>query len=396
MTDSVPSPSVILKPYRFRDEATIPVRPWLMRGLLLRRQVGALIAAGGVGKSVLGLVLGLHICAGRDFGPWKCLRECRVAVLSIEEDEDELDRRLHAIRNHYGFGQDDAAQLFIVTIAALPVLAACNSKGTVEPTKICAELERLCRVQQIEVLIVDPLIEVLQIAENDNGQMKAGTALIRQIARRLNIGILLTHHTRKGAVSPGDADAARGASSLIGLVRTCWTLSPMSEAEAAAFGIDDAEEAARIFRADNAKSNYEPRRGKAVWFKFKSLTLANGNEEKAIEGDSVGVPIRWIPRNRLGEKSIFEINRVLDLIDKGMPGTSDLFGFKRSGGSARWVGFVLVREWEFTEQQATDVIEDWKDSKLLYESKFEASKSRGEKLGVRVDPTKRPSEAMPW
>ncbi len=389
---------VTLVPFKIREEATIPRRPWLMTGLLLRKQVAAMIAAGGVGKSVLTLTIALHLCAGRDFGPWRCAggKRYRVGVLSAEEDEDELDRRLHAIAAHYGFTDEDAENLFIYAADALPVLAEAGRNGIVKETAIAQKVAEHARQEKLDVIILDPLAEIVQIPENDNGSMKAACAILRQIARRLDIGILLTHHVRKGGVTPGDVDAARGASSLIGLVRTACTLVPMATDEAAALDLDP-DEAAGIFRADDGKANYSAMRGRAFWFRLKSVALANGTgDAHDIDADDCGVPVAWVPRNALGEKSIQQIHEILDLIEKGIPGNGDRYGFKKSGGSARWVGYVLTREWDWTTAQATDVIDAWRKSGLLYEDTFMASKSRGPKLGVFVNPAKKPSGSMPW
>jgi RecA-family ATPase len=133
-------PLVQLRQYRLRDEITIPRRSWLMPGMLMRKQVAALVAAGGVGKSILSLTIAMHHCAGRNFGPWKTLDKYRIAVLSTEEDETELDRRLHAIAKHYGFSQEDADRLFLIQSGEEPVLARANYNGLIEATDLARKM----------------------------------------------------------------------------------------------------------------------------------------------------------------------------------------------------------------------------------------------------------------
>jgi hypothetical protein len=294
MTDGKVIPFPIgLKRYIIRDQITIPRRPWLMSGLLMRKQMTTLIASGGTGKSMLGLVVAIHLCAGRDFGPWKCIggKSLKVAFLSVEEDADELDRRVHALVNLYGFDQDVLSNLFIVSSSEDPILAAPNpNTKAIRNTKCADELEKQLFRETIDVLVVDPFIEVWEGDENNNVHVKAAAAVIRRMIRRMNAACLLMHHVRKGTVIPGDIDAGRGASALSGLVRLAYTVVSMTADEADMLKLTSPK---GFIRVDHAKGNYAPPPETAAWFRFEPVEVLNGDENHT--GDPVGVLTSWTP-----------------------------------------------------------------------------------------------------
>lgn len=382
---------VKLRRYRFPDENLISPRPWIMRGLLLKKQVTAIIAAGGTGKSIFGLVVGLHLCAGRDLGTFKCVGgPKRVAVLSVEEDDEELDRRLVAIRRQYGFTQEDAANLFIINIKDMPILAqAAKVNGAVTKTKAMEELERLLFHEQIEVFLLDPFIEVWSGNENDNNQVKAAAAIFRATARRLNAACLLTHHVKKGTVTPGDIDAGRGGSSLAGLVRIAMTMTNMTAEDAQAFSLDTHKGKVRL---DNAKANYLPASDKANWFEFHDIELDNGTELTGNHGDHVGVLAPWAPPGLFEGITVEAINRLLNIVEIGLENGAERYSTGNRAGD-RYVVTLVCQELGVTDERAQQMVRTWVKSGLLIEREYMSFKQRKTRKGLYVDDTKRPSDA---
>jgi RecA-family ATPase len=87
-------------------------------------------------------------------------------------------------------------------------------------------LKTLIEERHPAVLVVDPLAELHACEENDNNALRAVIAAFRELAVKYSIAVLVLHHTRKGSgASPGDPDAARGASAIIGAVRIALTLT---------------------------------------------------------------------------------------------------------------------------------------------------------------------------
>ncbi|MEJ6847509.1 AAA family ATPase [Sinorhizobium fredii] len=378
---------VRVRPYRLRDPKTLPVRPWIMRGLLLRKQVTSLIAAGGAGKSIFGLVIAWHLAAGLAYGPFKIVGPPkRVGILTVEEDRDELDRRMHAIAKHYGFGRNEERQIHVAHIDDPPILAQVDRKGIIHATDNLKQLERLMGQYGVEVLILDPFIELWSGAENDNGQVKAAAAVIRGMIRRLDAAGLLTHHVRKGVVTPGDLDASRGGSSLGGLVRLAHTITNMTADMAASLGVDSPR---HIVRVDHAKGNYLPDPGQANWFKFIPVDLENENPPDYPESDKVGILIPWAPPGLFENIGYDQIDRVLDVIQNAEGLEYERYSFAPQS-KERYVGIPIVKGLDVSEQRADRIVRCWKKSGLLFEQEYLGSKSRL-KNGVFVDNEKRPS-----
>ena len=91
--------------------------------------------------------------------------------------------------------------------------------------------------------------------------------LLVQLADEYNIAVDAPHHTRKGLIAAGDADAGRGASAARDAGRLVYTLTRMTEDEAKAFNISP-EDRDLYIRLDSGKVNIaRPSRG-ATWFKL--------------------------------------------------------------------------------------------------------------------------------
>jgi hypothetical protein len=90
-------------PYLAPDPTAIPRRQWLLGRHYLRGAVGATIGAPGRLKSSSVLVEIVGIACGRDLLAGTALRDgpLRAAYLNGEETQDELDRRVAAICQHY-------------------------------------------------------------------------------------------------------------------------------------------------------------------------------------------------------------------------------------------------------------------------------------------------------
>jgi len=79
----------------------VPPREWIVKDFIPARTVTLLSGEGAAGKSTLAL----QLAAARSLGKaWLSTipKAGRTLVLSAEDEEDELHRRLDAIRQHYG------------------------------------------------------------------------------------------------------------------------------------------------------------------------------------------------------------------------------------------------------------------------------------------------------
>jgi len=379
----------LIAPYSIRPEAKIQRRQWIIPNLLLRCHLTLIFAAGGIGKSNLGLVLAQHVSIGKDYGDFKPGKRFKVAFLSVEEDGEEIDRRTAAIAGHFHIRPADSdGYLFKITLPDPGALAAVDKSGkVVSGTPLAAALKRDILKLGIDLIIVDPFIEVWDGDENSNPQMKAAAAVLRNIARDTRCAVLLMHHIRKGEAKPGDIDAGRGGGSLGALSRFALTMTRMTPQDADALGISGKH--ANKVRLDSGKASYLPSVEKAMWFQFASYTLDNAGDGEPA--DDVGVLVPWEPPSMFAGISDDRIHRTLDAIRDG---ASD-----DKGNPVRWsahpnakLNSVLHPMVEFLgceKERAKLILHAWMKSGLCYEKPYVNADSK-ERMGLLVDEAKRP------
>jgi hypothetical protein len=267
-------------------EADIPKRPWIAPGRLLRGSVTLVTGPPSGMKSSLMLAWGISLALGIDVGRFHPAAPGISIVYNVEDDAPEQRRRLSAaLRQFPGATPDDIRGKVIRTgPSGVGTLLTRDDAGRVHFTPAMARLERLIIQHKVDVLFVDPLSELHNSEENDNGALRAVIARFRELAVKHNIAVCILHHTRKGgAASPGDPETARGASAILGAVRIALTLLGMSEDDAKSFGLStDALARSHYVRLDDAKQNYAAVRD-AEWFEKIAHLLENGELVPAAE-----------------------------------------------------------------------------------------------------------------
>src|SRR5262245_19689878 len=161
-------------PFPIKGSA-IPRRPWIVPGLLLRRQVTLLVAPPGIGKSLFTLQIAMACGAGLpEWGGWRLRTRARVLVINSEEDPDEMRRRLYAATNVMGITAADLAANF--AFAAQPddivIAKADNRTKTVTRTPMVERIVQTLSANTFDILVVDPFAETFVGDENDNSELK--------------------------------------------------------------------------------------------------------------------------------------------------------------------------------------------------------------------------------
>lgn len=269
------------------DPEDLPIRPWIAPGYFLRGHVTTIVGPGGVSKSSLVLAYVVALALKVELHGMHPRDECRSFVFNAEDDADEQRRRLTAILASFGRKPVDiAGKVFRTGPNEVGTLFERDPEtGQVYPTAAMKMLKDQIRIAAADVLFVDPLAELHNVEENDNGAMRAIVAAFRVMAGELKIAVVIIHHTRKGVMVPGDPDAGRGASAIVGASRVVLTLAGMSEEEAKAFGLPP-DTRTNYFRVDGGKANYSTLTG-CEWFERISRLLPND--------DTVSVPQPWLP-----------------------------------------------------------------------------------------------------
>jgi hypothetical protein len=210
-------------------------------------------------------------------------------LYNIEDDTDELKRRLGAVLQHWSIPFTEVrSRIALNSGADRPLLfARVDRNGTViRQPDVDGCIEQI-RQHNIGLFVVDPFVETHEVNENSNEQIKMVAAMFREVARATNCGVLLVHHTAKPPQGASDGHAgnmntARGASALVGIARVVQTLFGMSEKDAQRYGIPP-EQRHLYLRLDDAKANLGPTNPNASWFRRVSVEIANGDEVGVLE-----------------------------------------------------------------------------------------------------------------
>jgi hypothetical protein len=303
-----------------------PPREWLLGNLFARTFMSSLLADGGVGKTALRLAQLMSLAIGRSLTGEYVFQRCRVLIISLEDDIKELERRILALRLHYGI---DLAELKGWLFYAAPggtrgKLLTSDKKGSTTLGPLAGTIDATVVARNIDIVSIDPFVKSHAVEENNNNGIDQVVQILTDMAIKRNIAVDAPHHTSKGTSDPGNANRGRGASSMKDAARLVYTLAVMSTEEAKAFGIK--EEQRRFFiRMDSGKVNIAPARV-AKWFKLVGVPLNNGNDLYP-NGDEVQAVEPWTPPETWAGMDNGILNVILNAIDAG-PGD----GTRRGGG----------------------------------------------------------------
>jgi RecA-family ATPase len=234
------------------------------------------------------MVEGIAMATGRNLLGEQPDRRRRVWLHNGEDPRVELDRRVLAVCQHYGIPQEELTGWFVITSGVDMELKVARGYNELKlDNRLLGEITQRINEFEIEVAIFDPLVKLHDAGEQSNDRMDTIVSAFASIANVCECSIELSHHTRKppfGTNSDLTVHDARGPSALHAAVRSMRVLNQMSPADAEAFSIEDLDRL-RYFRVDQGKSNNARPAATAVWRRFESTLLPNG--------DDVGVVTEW-------------------------------------------------------------------------------------------------------
>ena len=377
-------------------EGDIPVRDWVIPGLLLRRNLSVLVAPPASGKSLLTLQMAIAVALGMAWGGWFPRRPEKVLVINAEDDLDEMRRRLFAAAKNMGVNQADlVGRVFLADAPESIVIARMDARSkSVIRTPLIEQLVITIEANGIGLVVVDPFAETFEGDENSNSEVKWAGIIWREVARRTLTALWLVHHTKKYAGEmAGVADASRGGGALIGTARILSTLFTMTEDEAKLLDVSP-EDRDEYVRFDDAKANHSAK-SHVKWFRKVTVSLNNGSG--LVPGDDVGVLQPWKPPGVMDGVTSRELGLAMESIERGVLGddgrpTGQLFG-PTTQSKDRWAGKVLMTLLDISEDKAKEMLKAWFKSGVLYVEDYEDPQQRKVRQGVKFDPSKRPDEA---
>jgi hypothetical protein len=171
---------------------------WLVEQLWGASSVGVIGGAPKCSKTWLGLDLALSVATGTPCLGKYAVPERGPVLVYLAEDALQLVReRVAGMARHRGL---DLAAIEIHVITA-PTL-----RLDLDPHRM--QLLETARRLRPRLLLLDPLVRLHGIDENNAGEVAELLAYIRSLQRRLDLSVMLVHHTRKNAA--GGAAAGQG------------------------------------------------------------------------------------------------------------------------------------------------------------------------------------------
>jgi hypothetical protein len=388
-------PEVGLCEWDFGEDTTVPPpRGWLLGTTFCRTFLSSLLAAGGVGKTAVRYAQFLSLASGRNLTGEHVHRRSRVLIVSLEDDANELRRRLCAVMKHHGISHSDIKGWLFVSapgrsagkLLEIDPITKCTKTG-----ELTANLEAAITRRKPDLVSLDPFVKSHSAEENNNTVIDDVVQILTNLAAKHNIAVDAPHHVSKGAADPGNADKGRGASAMVDAARLVKTLTQMSEAEARIFGIQD-EDRKQFIRVDNGKVNIARGGGPAQWFELIGVSLDNGTELYP-HGDTIQVAKPWKPPELWADLSDALLNKILDKIDAGLPGGERYSDAAKADRRAAWK-IVAEMASEKSEGQAKEIIKAWVRSGVLEPYQYHSDGDRRDRSGLKVNAIKRPGSVQ--
>lgn len=272
-----------------------PKREWIVHNIIACGVVGILAAGGGVGKSILKLMLAVSTCTGLPWLGIPVVRSGSVLMFSAEDDKDEIHRRLHSViayyRQQFPDCTDDIDRLVRLHLHVFDRVGADNRltekhDGNISRTRLVDSIIATAQqLPELRMVVLDPLSRFDGGDPNDNSD---GTRLIEaaeHIRKSTGAAVLLSHHVAKTSLQNPESgqEAVRGASGLVDGARWVGLLQTLRQSEAKKYGIPSGE--ANLYVHFTApKANYAPP-WEGLWLKREAGGVLAPVEVHEVQGE---------------------------------------------------------------------------------------------------------------
>src|SRR5215471_455906 len=339
---------------------------------------------GGVGKTALRNAQYISLATGRNLTGEHIFQRCRVLIVSLEDDLDELRRRIWALRLHYKIPCEELKGWLFLWAPGVHggKLMELDKRGNPVVGKLRDKLKALITHYKADFVGIDPFVKTHGVGENNNVAIDMVVQVLVDLCHEMNIGADVPHHVSKAQKNdsePGDANRGRGASAMKDAARLVYTLNVMTKDEAEKFGIKDEDRWAYV-RMDKGKVNIVPPSRQAKWFHLIGVPIGNVSEMYP-HGDEVQAVEPWDPPDVMGGMSDAEMGNILNKIEKGFPDGSRYTNSPSAKTRAAWKVVVEVIP-EKNEQQAREIIKTWISKKILEHRTYQNPKSYKEEEGL--------------
>jgi RecA-family ATPase len=194
-----------------------PPRGWLFGNIFARKFLSSLFGDGGVGKTALRNAQYMSLATGRNLTGEHIFQRCRVLIVSLEDDLDELRRRIWALRLHYKIPREELKGWLFLWAPGVHggKLMELDKRGNPVVGKLRDKLKALITHYKADFVGIDPFVKTHGVGENNNVAIDMVVQVLVDLCHEMNIGADVPHHVSKASKNdpePGDANRGRGAS----------------------------------------------------------------------------------------------------------------------------------------------------------------------------------------
>ena len=307
---------------RFLDKPP-PEQKWVLVNFLPAGIVGIAVAPGGTGKSWFLTQLGASVATGLTLaGVWEVGTTGSVLMLSAEDDEDQLHRRLARLIEQLGAdATPDVIARLREKLIIVPRVGEDNLLTSTDPDTrevgMTLLLQRLIaaaeQIPDLVLIIIDPASRFRGGNENAAEDVTRFIEALERLARATGATVLVAHHANKGAFQATEQNqsASRGSSALTDGARWQFNLMTFSEKEAQKYGIP-VEEKGFYLTTAITKNNYSAPQPPVILKRGEGgyLHRADLVSTKAVQADNlstriVALVVSEMKDNRKYSKSAF-------------------------------------------------------------------------------------------
>ena len=152
----------------------------------------SLFGDGGVGKTALRYAQYMSLATDRSLTGDHVFRRCRVLIVSLEDDMDELRRRIWALRIHYNISEADLkGWLFLWAPGAKGgKLMELDRHGNPKIGDLRDNLEAIIVENKIDLVGIDPFVKSHGVGENNNNAIDLVAQVLVELMHKHNIALM--------------------------------------------------------------------------------------------------------------------------------------------------------------------------------------------------------------